>query len=295
MKLEIIKNAVTSRSVRQVLKVQKHSPTLLFAGGVVGVTGTVVLACRATLKVEELLNEADKKRTQINFMVHENYSEKDRRKDLRYHQIQTMAGVVKLYAPSVVLGAASVGALTGSHVVLTRRNIALTAAYKAVEESFNRYRQRVRDDLGEEEEYRYYRGVENIEVHDTKAGKIEKKNYINPGGGPPSQYAKFFDEHNKNWVQNPEYNLMFLRATQTYMNDRLFAKGHVLLNDVYDALGMDRTKAGCVVGWVKGNADDYIDFGVFDTKANDRFYDFIRGDEGIWLDFNVDGVVYDLI
>lgn len=295
MSLEVIKNAVTSKAARQVLLGKKHSPTIMFVGGVVGVVGTTVLACRATLKVEDVLNDADKKRMQIKHMVHDNYSERDRKKDGLYLSIQTMAQVSKLYAPAVALGVVSVGALTGSHVVLTRRNVAVTAAYKAVEEGFAKYRQRVTQDVGEEKEQEYYRGIQEIDIHDTQAGKVLKGKYINPGGDKPSMYARFFDDTNQNWSPQPEYNLMFLRAQQNYANHKLQAHGHVLLNDIFDGLGMDRTKAGCVVGWVKGNGDDYIDFGIFDTKANDRFYDFVVGDEGIWLDFNVDGVVYDLI
>lgn len=297
MNLEAIKNTITSKAGRQILLGKKHSPTIMFVGGVVGVAGTVVLACRATLKVEDVLNEADKKRIQIKTMVHEKYSEKDRKKDSLYLSIQTMAQVTKLYAPAVGLGVVSVGLLTGSHMTLSRRNVALTAAYKAVEETLESYRDRVRADVGEDRERELYRGVEQRDIHDTKKGEVKQKKYINPGGGPTSRYAKFFDEHNVNWNPNPEYNLLFLRANQNWANHKLNSQGHILLNDVYDALGMERTKEGCVVGWVKNSksGDNYVDFGVFDTKANDKFYDFVVGDEGLWLDFNVDGVVYDKI
>lgn len=296
MNLEVIKNTVTSKAGRTILLGKKHSPVILFGAGVAGVIGTTVLACRATLKVDEILDDADKKRLQIKTMVVEDYTAKDRNKDLRYLQIQTMFNVAKLYAPAALLGATSITALTGSHIVLNRRNVALTAAYKVIEDSFERYRNVVREDLGEEKEQEYYRGVREIAVHDTKKGEISTgKQYINPGGGPTSQYARFFGTENPNWSPQPEYNLLFLRAQQNYANHKLQAHGHVLLNDIHDALGMDRTKAGCVVGWVKDNGDNYIDFGIFDTRANDRFFDFVHGDEGIWLDFNVDGVVYDLI
>jgi hypothetical protein len=68
----------------------------------------------------------------------------------------------------------------------------------------------------------------------------------------------------------------------------------VFLNDVYDLLGMDRTPAGAVVGWVKGHGDGYITFMLDDNKR--EVYDFFEGNEkSVWLDFNVDGVVYKLI
>lgn len=300
MKLETVKNAVTSKVGRQILLGKKHSPVIMFGAGVVGTVGTVVLACRATLKVEDVLDDADKKRLQIKTMVHEDYSEKDRTKDNLYLSVQTIAQVTKLYAPAIGLGVVSVGLLTGSHITLSRRNVAITAAYKAVEESFESYRDRVREEVGEEKEREYYRGVQTRSVHDTKKGDVSSKKFVNPGGGPLSPYSKFFDEHNVNWKDMPEYNMLFLRAVQNFANQQLNQKGYILLNDVYDSLGMERTKEGCVVGWLKKRSDHedrdgYVDIGVFDSENMDRFYDFIVGDEGIWLDFNVDGIVYDKI
>lgn len=304
MKLAVIKNAVTSNVGRQILLGKKHSPTIMFAGGVVSAVGTVVLACRATLKVEGVLDDADKKRMQIKTMVHPEYSEKDRTKDNLYLSIQTVAEVTKLYAPAIGLGVVSIGLLTGSHITLSRRNVAVTAAYKAVEESFETYRGRVRENLGEEKERELYRGVDEEDIHDTAKGTVDKRKFINPGGGPPSMYAELFDKNNVNWSDRPEVNLMFLRASQNYANNQLHAKGYVLLNDVLDSLGIERTKEGCVVGWVlpkKGekphkDQDCYVDFGIFDASDDPyKLYDFIAGNEPIWLDFNVDGVVYDKI
>lgn len=299
-KLEAVKNAVTSKAGRQILFTKKHSPVLMFGAGVIGVAGTVILACRATLKVEDVLNESDKKRAQLNEIVTPEYSKRDLKKDHVYLSVQTMAQITKLYAPSVALGAVSIGLLTGSHVALTRRNVAATAAYAAVKESFDDYRDRMREEIGEERELELYRGVEERDIHDTKKGIVSKQKYINPGSGPLSPYSALFDQHNQNWNDIPEYNLLFLRSVQLWSNQRLNAWGHLLLNDVFDALGMERTKAGCLVGWVKNNprnkdADGYIDFGIFDSRAMDRFHSFITGNEPIWLDFNVDGNVYDLI
>jgi hypothetical protein len=70
----------------------------------------------------------------------------------------------------------------------------------------------------------------------------------------------------------------------------------VFLNEIHDMLGLERTKAGAVVGWVMGgDGDERIDFGVF--KANEYMgQEFVNGNErSILLDFNVDGVIYDKI
>ena len=114
-----------------------------------------------------------------------------------------------------------------------------------------------------------------------------------------SQYAKVFDESCVGWTKCAEYNLAFLRSQMSYCNDLLKAKGHLFLNEVYDMLGIPRTKAGAVVGWVYDEknpiGDNFVDFGLFDTN-DERNSDFINGFKNTAiLDFNVDGNILNYI
>lgn len=299
MNLSTLKNVVTSKAARQVLTAQKHSPTILFGTGVVGVVATVVLASRATLKLEEVLEKSNgdlgtaKELAESN---HPDYSETDYKKDVSYIRVRSAVEISKLYGPAVAMGLFSIGCLGGSHHILTKRNAGLVAAYAGLDKGFREYRQRVVNEFGEdkERELRFASETRDI-VEETETGP-QVKTITTADPNKPSQYARFFDHENQNWNPHPEYNLLFLKAQQNYLNDRLKARGHVLLNDAYDALGMSRTKAGCVVGWVSNsdNGDNYIDFGI--TNHADRLHDFVVGREGcLMLDFNVDGVVYDLI
>lgn len=285
-------NGISRKFGRQILIVQKHSPTLLFAAGVVGVVTSTVLACKATLKLEELLAETEDNLNTARTLEHAKYSEDDRKKDVAYVYIRTAVKISRLYGPAIVLGTASVAALTGSHHILSKRNAALTAAYAAVQKSFEEYRQRVVDELGEDRERELRYQVKEISEKD----KDGKKTVAKVATGSPSMYARFFDEENKNWSPNSEYNIMFLRAQQNYANDLLKSRGHVLLNDIYDNMGIPRSTEGAVVGWLwDGKGDNYVDFGVFDTPSCESFYEFVQGRQGIWLDFNVDGLVYNKI
>jgi hypothetical protein len=93
---------------------------------------------------------------------------------------------------------------------------------------------------------------------------------------------------------------MTLRAQQEYANQKLQIQGYLFLNDVYDSLGIERSQAGQVVGWYidknrhsAESGDCYVDFGMydFDSEGGRRF---INGNApGIFLDFNVDGVIVD--
>lgn len=296
MKLDVIKNAVTSKAARQVLIGKKHSPTILFGAGVVGVVASTVLACKATLKLEEVLDEAEHTRKAVNELQHHDYSQQDRAQDHAKITARTARNVAKLYAPSVAVGIVSVAALTGSHVVLSRRNAAVMAAYSALDKGFNQYRARVKEEFGEEKDREFRHGVETrSEVVETKDGSktIEHKSVAK---GMPSIYARFFDEGSTLWQRQPDYNQFFLRCQQNYANDLLKARGHVFLNEVYDMLGLPRSKAGAVVGWViSKDGDNFVDFGVFEGNS-ERARAFVNGQEhSILLDFNVDGVIYDKI
>lgn len=288
---------ISSKAGRQILTVQKHSPKILFAVGVVGIGATVFLACRATLKVEPVLTEleevADKTEMQLKTSVE--YTEKDRQRDLVKAYTKCVVKIAGLYAPAVAVGVVSIGALTGSHVILTRRNAGLTAAYAVLDKAFKGYRDRVSAELGPEKEREFWLGAEDHEfIEETKEGPVVKREKRATGMSP---YSVVFDETNRNWEPAPNANLVFIRSQQNYMNDILRSRGHVLLNDVYDALGFPRTAAGCVVGWVynKDTGDNYIDFGIADDH-NRGGMDFIMGNErNVWIDPNVDGVIYELI
>jgi len=298
MKLQLIKNAVTSKVARQVLVARKNSPVILFAAGTVGMVGTAVLASRATLKLEGVIEEAEKKKLQI---TQEGASYKLAMSDIHVLRLQTAMQIGRLYAPAIGLGIVSVGCLTGAHVTLTKRNTAVMAAYAALNKGYEEYRERVREQFGEEAERKLrYDGQHGNFVQEDENGKKTKTPVTRSRlKGDYSEYARLWSKETSLQVKDiPEYNLAYLTGKQNWMNDRLRARGHVFLNEVYDELGLSRTKAGSVVGWVLdgGDSDNFIDFGILDPTDPQRILDFITGEEGgIWLDFNVDGVIYDLI
>jgi hypothetical protein len=303
MKLKSISNALTSRAGRQILKVQKHSPALLFGAGVVGVIGTVVLASRATLKLEETLHYIQNDMTRVQSATtasegHHAYTEQDRQRDMAVLRVKGIVSVGKLYAPAVALGAVSIAALTGSHVILNRRNVALTAAYAAIEKGFREYRERVVGAYGEDKDREFRYGVVKQQiVEETENGPVTKTVKRVDMNAAPSVYARFFDESSSSWSKEPTYNQVFIQCQQNWANDMLKARGHLFLNEVYDMLGIPRTKEGQIVGWVlNGEGDNYVDFGVFRGKEAFMGQQFVNGVErSVLLDFNVDGVVFDKI
>lgn len=291
------------------LQLKKHSPEILLAAGVVGVVVSGVMACKATLKVQEIVDDAKGKIDTIHEVSNdpsmaEKYTEEDSKKDLAIVYTQTAVKMIKLYGPSVALGVASLGCMIGSNRILNKRNVALAAAYTAVDKSFKEYRGRVIERFGKQmdKELRYNikaQEIEEVSV-DEKGKEVTKKSTVevmDPNAYSP--YSIVFDDGNTGWDPDPELTKYFLIQQQNWANDRLKAKGHLFLNEVYDMLGAKRTKAGAQVGWVydEKNAvgDNYVDFGIFDIRSP-KARDFVNGlEKVIVLDFNVDGVILDLI
>lgn len=304
--MKLIPAALSSKFGRQLLQLQKSSPQVMFVGGVAAGAAGVVLACRSTLKLSDTLGHYEELREKAAYMHEQGalqddgtpYDDKAYAKDLTVIKVKTLLDVTKLYAPASGLLILSAVLLTGSHVTLNRRNAGLTAAYASVDQAFQQYRERVIEKLGPDTDQEMRYGTQ--EVSETIQGEDGKKKVVKHtrvADGEQSQYARFFDELCSPHQKNPEYNKIFLQAQQSYFNNLLQSRGHVFLNEVYDALDIPRSQAGQVVGWViSKDGDNFVDFGIFDNVANPNVRDFVNGrEQSILLDFNVDGVVYDKI
>jgi hypothetical protein len=302
-KLQVIKTMVQGKLGRTGLVINKYSPEILMGVGIVGVITSTVMVCKATTKADVVLDKLKSDKEKIIYAkenLSHDYTEQDYKKDLTISYVQAGVGFVKLYGPSITLAAVSIGCILGSHGIMKKRNLALVAAYKAVEQSFADYRKRVVAEYGSEKDRLFKNGIVQSEISVTETdenGKTKKVKAVIESVDPNgiSQYARFFDEGSVNWSKTPEYNLVFLKCQQNYANDLLHARGHIFLNEVYDLIGVPRSQAGAVVGWVAGEGDDFVDFGIFDHESMAK-RDFVNGYErSILLDFNVSGVIYDLI
>ena len=312
MKKAEIMNTFTRKFYRVGFKFKKHSPEILVGAGVVGVVASAVMACKATTKLDDVLAETKDTVDKIHDVTEhpekipegKEYTVEDSKKDLTIVYTQAGVKLVKLYGPAVVLGTVSIAAIIGGHHILRKRNIALAAAYTAVDKGFKEYRGRVLERFGEEvdRELRYNIKAKEIEKTVTDAnGKetVVKETVDVADPNLTSDYARFFDDGCTGWTKDPEFNLMFLKDQQRYANDLFKSKGHLFLNEVYDMLGIPRTQAGQVVGWIYDEknpiGDNFIDFGIYDI-ADERKRSFVNGYERtILLDFNVDGNILEMI
>lgn len=309
-KFDKIKGAVIKTANRTGFTIKKHSPEILVVTGIAGMIGSAVMACKATTKISTILEKTKEEVDTIHEVMADDsfseseYSKEDSKKDLAIVYVQAGVKIAKLYAPAIVLGALSITSILASNNILRKRNIALAAAYTAIDKGFKEYRSRVVDRFGEEvdRELRYDIKAKTFEETITDKNGKEKtvEKAVNVTSAElPSEYARYFDEGCEAWEKDSEYNLLFLRAQQQWANDKLRARGHLFLNEVYDALGIPRTKAGQVVGWIfdekNSSYNNYVDFGIYECNR-EKARDFVNGYERvILLDFNVDGAILEKV
>ena len=290
--------------------IKKNSPEILLGAGIVGFVGTIVLACRATCRADEVLEfhrrkikdiEDAKEIADADPEGEMSYDVEIYRQDKAIRYLKTTGSLAKLYAPTVAVGTLSLACILTSRNIMQKRYLGVVAAYNGVSAAFEEYRKRVRDEYGEDldKHFRYGTTYDELPVYDENGKKTKEKEQVEKTDTgmvmPTDDSCRFFDSSNPNWDKNPTFSMMWLRGQQNILNDILHTRGHVFLNEVYDALGFPHTPQGAVLGWIDGEGDNCIDFGLYDPNK-ESVRRFVNGvDNVIMLEFNHDGVIWDKI
>lgn len=296
---------------KAIFKTRQHSPEICMIVGVVGTVGSAIWACVATRKLDNVMEDSHKKLDSVHEDIkaiedgeESEYTMKDCKKSLTTIYMQAGWELTKLYGPSILLGALSIGSIVTSNRILRQRNAALATAYMTVNKSFKEYRNRVVEKFGKEvdQELRYniqHNTMETVVQNEdgTQTVVTEEYDVIDPNTLSP--YARIYECGNTGWDDDPEQTLWFLRQQQNWANDKLKDQGYLYLNDVFKMLGFQQTKIGHEVGWIydekNPNGDNFVDFGIFDVN-NSATRRFVNGyEKAVVLDFNVDGPITDYV
>lgn len=305
-----VSGAVAKVGGKALLKCKTFSPEIMLVGGIVVGVAAIVSACCATRHLDEVSDDVHKDLDDIQEVVDQKTKdcpEEEKKEIVRQYKkdffkayVRAGGKYLRLYALPVGLTVVSVGLILGSHGVLKTRYLNTVAAYTAMDEAFRDYRKRIRDIAGEESEARFYNGTDEIELTrinedgDTVKETVQKQ-ILEKKDSP---YEFDFNKYTAplDATTNSAHNFHTIRQIQSWANDRLNSVGHIFLNEVLDGLGLQRTPAGAVVGWLKhGNGDGYVDFGAVEYY-NDDVSDIIDGNiPNIHLNFNCDGIIFNKI
>lgn len=291
---------------------RKHSPELLLAGAIVTMAGSVVSAVIATTKLNKTLKPYNDKIDSIKSKMkdddakNEVVSIKECKKELTFTYLKAGLQVAKLYLPSVLCFGTGVTCMFGSHKIMKGRNLALAAAYTTLENSYNAYRKRVKDKVGDDVEDQIFKDIrkEKVEVVDPKTGKTKTVVKEVPHAGKDKAWDVMYDCANVGWERDAVLNFRFLIGQQAWLNEKLRRQGYLFLSDVYDALGYDvgmlgaeRAQASHILGWIYDpmdkSIDSYVSFGLTQPGTDVALPDVAKqielNEPNFWLSLNVDG------
>ena len=269
-------NSLKSGCHRLGLRLRRRVPSILVAVGIGGMVVSAIMACVATTRIGEVTEEIA--------AVHTGAATEQNAKE-RPTAVYRRATIcfAKLYGPSISLGVLSALCILASHHLLTRRGVALAAAYATVDKSFRDYRRRVVERYGEDVDRSLRYGLPS---EDTE-GPIACDGFMCR-----------FDASSVYWEDDDAENLRFIRERQRVANNMLRSKGYLFLNDVYQMLGVKKTAAGQSVGWLYDGAfhgNSTVVITVLEAGGEIQ-NGAVRPGHTMLLDFNVEGdIVHDFV
>ena len=315
-------NGLKEKASMMVLKTKAASPEILLFGGLICMGGAVVTGIVASRKHDQIMDEhmAELEEAKAGIILPETadsedaaiekeaivVDQKEINRNVRRVYCRTAAKMVKLYAPTVGLMALSAACFVGMHNIQAGRIAGLSGAYASVKEAFDQYQAR-NIELNGEDNHKLCKYGWHEEEETAEDGTVTKKKVANT----PKDLENLAEEnreigklpfHDQDYIfarntsskyhGNPALDRNLFESVENYCNNYLNARGFVTVNDVLDALGMERTVEGTYLGWVKGHGEG-IDIGWRDS-FNNRF---LAGypDEPVSLYFNIHGNIVDII
>lgn len=231
----------------------------------------------------------------------EEYTEEDKKNDIRTIRIATGVELAKCAAPTLMVAGASGFcqyqgwklAETKIQQVTTKLGV-VTAAMGGLVAQTNAYRKRVAAEVGEEKEMDLWlnRRQETVEVEtvDEKTGEVKtKKKKVMVADG--DQLAFFYDENNPNFrkskyptaatmKEDREFNVANVINTLKHADEQLEMRRIFTINDLRALFGLEPTAAGQCWGWIyrPGDPINKISAAIFES-TNPATRAFINGEE----------------
>lgn len=297
--------SITTAFYTGVARISKHAPTILSVTASAGVIATGYLAWKAGTRFEDVEGRDWDRRKEC-LKNADTIPDEDVPKIERKNRILFILDTVRTVAPAAIVGAATITMIYFSNSISKKRLAAMGAAYATLQTAFDGYKRTMVEALGKESVEKILKpklpnvgkSAEEILSSDNKSDAANVADAVVNSLKALSPYARIIAEESSTcWDPNEDYTSQNLAAVQLWANRRLERKGHLFLNEVFDQLGLSRTREGAVVGWLKnGEGDNYVSFGDFDASIyRVPSDDYTRVDSNFIVDFNVDGVIWDRI
>lgn len=260
--------------------IKTHSPLIFVVTGIGCGIAATVMACKATTKVDGILDNSKTELEQVDHaLAHPEeikegsvYTAEDADSDRKIIKTQTALGLAKSYALPAILGVTSITCILAGYRILNNRNAALTASFNAVTAAFAKYRERVIAEQGEimDRHFRYGTRLKKVVNVDPETGE-ESVSYEEELPTTDSNGFYFFDEINPHlcWDfcadTSTEFrrehsrsaeNLTMLKATEDWAKGWVERRGYIFAWEVADQLGLELCKDCYAYGWMRPETEE---------------------------------------
>ena len=299
--ISTVASKVGTVGAKALFKIKKVSPELLIGGGIVVIVTGTVLACKATKKAEEIIEDSERAIEDIKCGEYDaDPSPEVETALIRKEKVKLIGRMITNYAIPAACLTTGIAMILASHGIMRKRQTALLTAYNALDAAFKKYRERVlAEENGRERDRRYLTGDDHPtddimnanEVDDINRRGLQLMNVNSPYGPYTFEYSKWTTQK---WAPDALSNLNTIRSAEEWANRQLRLKGHLFLNDVLNYLDMDQVPWGQLVGWIRGseNGDNYIQIMAVEDLQTLEF-DTDGWKKPIFLEFNCDGAIWE--
>lgn len=293
------------------MKAKKHAPEILVVTGIIATGAAIVTACKATMKVNKIVEEHHENLKKVNTSVEEkktfvdddgkekSYTKEVAKMDKFCCYRDTTFKFIKNYAIPAGLFIVGMTCFVTSTVILKKREKAALALFNGSLAAFNAYRGRVREAVGEDVENKIYHDIRETPYTEFKEDGSKEDKILRTTEHPHNVYTfKMNSQTCRFWEKDMRYNLMFAQKIQEEIDEMVFGQfggEPVELNYVLKRLGMLKCGAMMGEGWVPeklGGRVKSVSFGLEKYKLPDEMggIDISDCDE-IMLEFNCEHIM----
>ena len=218
----------------------KHSPAIFTGVGIVGLGATAVLAYKSRSKVEEVVVEIERKNDL----------------DIEVSKVEVARDIAEAVYQPVLVGALSITCILMAHRIQNKRILTLAGAL-AVEQSRNIYfEQKYKKQHGDEAYAKFVTPTEEVETVEVGSNGKDKITVADVKKDIDQTIGQWYDQSSEYAADDHTYNLEMIRSVNDRMQTVLFQRGTLTLNEVREALGFERIRAGALLGWTTGDSFD---------------------------------------
>lgn len=245
---------------RSKIYLRKSSPTILSCIGAVGVVATSALAVRATPKALRKIR-ADSK---IN---HDGDTE-------AYSKLEAVRSAWVCYIPAAISGTATIFCIFGANVLNKRQQAALTSAYALLNDSYNNYKDKLRELYGEEAHQKIVDAIAAEKAKDVyiTADGICESTSLSFDERNPDDVRLFYDTFSRRYFESTIAQVL---EAEYHLNRNWSLGGDVCVNDFYNFLGIEPIDGGDYLSWFYEDGISWIDFNHRKTVLEDGLEVFV--------------------